>query len=258
MPFELIGLYLKLPIFLLVASRLGGMIMFLPVFGGAVMPAQVRLLFVVGLAALVCPMVTMDAAVSWHPLGLVLALGREVLLGILMGQIVQMCFLGLQLGGQMIAQETGLAFGEVVDPSTEVEQSLIGSLYVQLGAVVFLIVGGHRALIGAALESFRRIPLLGDMQTAQSGVAVLLDAVTVSGEIAIRVAAPVLLTLFLINVAMGFVSRTVPQFNVLTIGFSVKGLVGFLIMAVALPAALSAFTEALDATVGWVGELTGS
>jgi flagellar biosynthesis protein FliR len=258
MPFELMGAYLNLPIFLLVASRLGGMIMFLPVFSGSAVPVNVRLLFVVGLAALVYPLVQVEAAAQWHPLGLAIALGRELLLGMLMGLVVQVCFLGLQLGGQMIAQETGLAFGEVVDPSTDVEQSLIGSFYVQLGAVLFLIVGGHRALVGAALESFRRIPLLGETPTTQGGVELLLDAIGMSGEIALRVAAPVLLTLFLLNVAMGFISRTLPQFNVLTVGFSVKGMVGFLLMAVALPAALSAFMEGLETTVDWVGTLTGS
>lgn len=257
MPFELIGIYLKLPVFLLAASRLGGMLMFLPVFGGYAVPTNVRVLLVIGLAAVVTPLIGVDTTLAWHPLGLLIALGRELLLGILMGLIVHMCFLGLQLGGQLIAQESGLAFGQVADPTTDVEQTMISSLYIQLGAVVFLIIGGHRALIAAALESFRRIPLLGDNAATTSGVELLLDAVGVSGEMAIRVAAPVLLTLFLINVAMGFISRTVPQFNILTIGFSVKGMVGFLLMAVALPTGLAAFTEALEVSVGWIGALTG-
>ena len=257
MPFELIYTYLKLPVFLLVASRLGGMLMFLPVFSGAAVPTNIRVLLVIGLAILVYPLVQVDAAAQWHPLGLTIAIGRELLLGILMGLIVQMCFLGLQLGGQMIAQETGLAFGEVVDPSTDVEQSMIGSFYVQLGAVMFLIIGGHRALVGAALESFRRIPLLGETQTSELGVGLLIEAIGLSGEITLRIAAPVLLTLFLLNIAMGFISRTLPQFNVLTVGFSVKGMVGFLLMAVALPAALAAFTEGLETTMDWIGALTG-
>jgi flagellar biosynthetic protein FliR len=74
----------------------------------------------------------------------------------------------------------------------------------------------------------------------------------------VRVAAPVILTLFLVNAAMGFVSRTVPQLNILTIGFSLKGLVAFVLMAISLPAALEAFTDALETTVGWITELVGS
>lgn len=257
MPFELIGVYLKLPVFLLTASRLGGILMFLPVFGGYAVPTNVRVLLVIGLAALITPLIEMDASATWHAVDLVLSMARELTLGILMGLIVQGCFVGLQLGGQLIAQESGLAFGQVADPTTDTEQSVISSLYIQLGAVVFLIVGGHRALIAAALESFRRIPLLGHAGSASGSVEMLLDVAAASGAMAIRVAAPALLTLFLINAAMGFISRTVPQFNILTIGFSVKGMIGFLMIAVALPAGLAAFTEVLELTMCWIGDLTG-
>ena len=257
MPLELFATYLKLPVFLLVASRLGGVIMFLPVLGGYAIPANIRVLLVAGLAALVTPFVPLAGTAPTQPLAIVFAMGSEILLGVLMGLVVRMCFLGLQLGGQVIAQESGLAFGRIADPSTGTEQSLISNLYLQLGAVVFLIVGGHRILVAVALDTFNTIPLLGDSGRLIHGTELVLEALTLSGEIALRVAAPVVLTLFLVNAAMGFISRTVPQFNILTIGFSVKGLVAFVLMAISLPAALEAFTDALELTVGWLAALVG-
>ena len=256
MPFELFAIYLKLPVFLLVASRLGGLIMFQPILGGYAIPANVRVLLVAGLAAMVTPFVELAGAAPTRPLAIAFAMGSEILLGVLMGLVVRMCFLGLQMGGQVIAQESGLAFGRIADPSTGAEHSIISSLYLQLGAVVFLIVGGHRVLVAVALDTFNTIPLLGDSGTFIHGTELVLDALTLSGEIALRVAAPVILTLFLVNAAMGFISRTVPQFNILTIGFSVKGLVAFVLMAISLPAALEAFTDALEMTVGWVAAST--
>jgi flagellar biosynthetic protein FliR len=258
MPLELIATYLKLPVFLLVASRLGGLIMFQPIVGGYAVPGNIRVLLVLGLAALVTPCVQLAAAAPVEPVGIVFAMGNELLLGVLMGLAVRMCFLGLQLGGQVVAQESGLAFGRVADPSTGAQQSIISNLYLQLGAVVFLIVGGHRVLMAVALDTFDTIPLLGDQGTFTRGVGLILDALMLGGEIAVRVAAPVILTLFLVNAAMGFVSRTVPQLNILTIGFSLKGLVAFVLMAISLPAALEAFTDALETTVGWITELVGS
>ncbi|MBU0616427.1 MAG: flagellar biosynthetic protein FliR, partial [Planctomycetes bacterium] len=197
-------------------------------------------------------------AAPTQPLAIAFAMGSEILLGVLMGLVVRMCFLGLQLGGQVIAQESGLAFGRIADPSTDSEHSIISNLYLQLGAVVFLIVGGHRVLVAVALDTFNTIPLLGDSGMFIHGTGLVLDALTLSGEIALRVAAPVVLTLFLVNAAMGFISRTVPQLNILTIGFSVKGLVAFVLMAVALPAALEAFTDALEMTVSWIAALVGA
>jgi flagellar biosynthetic protein FliR len=257
MPLELLATYLKLPVFALVVSRLGGLIMFQPILGGYAIPRNMRVLLILGLAALVTPFVELSATAPTTPAGILLAMGNELLLGVLMGLTVGMCFLGLQIGGQIIAQESGLAFGRVADPTTGAQQTIFSNLYLQLGAVVFLIVGGHRALVAVALDTFDAIPLLGDAGTFSRGVGAAFDALTLGAEIGLRVAAPVLLTLFLVTAAMGFVSRTIPQFNILTVGFSVKGLVGFVLMAISLPAALEAFTDALEATVGWVAGLAG-
>ena len=257
MPLELVTAYLNLPVFLLVVSRLGGLVMSQPLIGGYAVPSNIRILLVIGLAALVTPLVHIGGVAPTRPLAIALAMGGEILLGVLMGSVVRMCFLGLQLGGQIIAQESGLAFGRVADPSTGVEQSIISSVYLQLGAVVFLIIGGHRALIAVALDTFETIPLLSDTGIFTDASGLIMDALTLGGVIAVRVAAPVILTLFLVNTAMGFVSRTVPQLNIMTIGFSIKGLVGFVLMAVALPAAFEVFTEALETSVGWISNLVG-
>jgi len=253
MPVGLLAWYLKLPVFALVASRLGGLVMFQPVIGGYAIPARVRALFVLGLAALVTPFVSAGPELPDRPTGLILASAEELLLGVLLGLVVRMCFLGLQLGGQLIAQESGLAFGRVADPSTGEDETLLSNLYLQLGAVVFLIIGGHRALLAVALDTFARIPLLSVGTGPGGHVELLFDALTLGGQIALRTAAPVVLTLFLVNAAMGFVSRTVPQLNILTVGFSIKGLVAFVLVAVSLPAAFDAFTGALETVVGWIG-----
>jgi flagellar biosynthetic protein FliR len=87
------------------------------------------------------------------------------------------------------------------------------------------------------------------------GTALLLDVLTLGGEVAICVAAPAVITLFMANIAMGFISRTVPQLNIAVLGFSFKALVGFLIMAISLPVAVGAFTGAVERVVGWLEEL---
>lgn len=257
MPYELIANYLKLPVFVMVASRLGAMIMMQPLFGALWVSVRLRALFVMGLAALVTPFVEIHGDLPDTPGGLALAMGAEILLGLLMGLAVRICFLGLQMGGQLVAQESGLAFGQVADPSTGARQSVLSTFYVQLGAVVYLIVGGHRILVAACLDSFRTIPLLGEGGTFLAGAELLVGALAVGVEMAVRVAAPTVLTLFLVNIAMGFVARTVPQINIATVGFSLKGLVAFFVIAISLPSAAAAFTEGLERVTGWLTDLTG-
>ncbi|HMQ14997.1 MAG TPA: flagellar biosynthetic protein FliR, partial [Phycisphaerae bacterium] len=111
---------------------------------------------------------------------------------------------------------------------------------------VFMIVGGHRAVLAACLDSFAAIPLLSGPDLIERGVWLVLDALRVGGEVALRVAAPVLLTLFLVNVVLGFIGRVLPQLNVTVLGFSLKGLVVFVVAAVALPASMEAFVGGLE------------
>ena len=258
MPLELIAIYTKVPVFLLVVCRLGGLLLYQPIISGAAVPAKLQILLVLALSALVAPFVNLHSGTPATPIEIVFAMANELLLGILMGLVLRMCFVGLQLGAQVVAQEAGLAFGRVADPTTGDDESIFASMYVQLGAIIFLIIGGHRVLLAVALDTFDAIPLLGDQGTFVRGVDLIVDALTLGTEIAVRLAAPVLLTLFLVTAAMGFISRTVPQLNILTVGFSVKGLVGFVLMAISLPAAFEAFTAALETTVQWVSGLAGS
>lgn len=255
MPWELLSQNLKLPVFALVAGRLGGMLAFQPVLGALAVPFQVRVLLVLGLAALVTPLVDLPAAAPDTPLGLILALALETLLGALLGLGAALCFLGLQWGGLLVAQESGLAFGQIVDPTTEEEETTVGVFYLQFAVVLYLVIGGHRALLAACLDTFTSIPLLGPGLDAGAGVELLLRALTVGGHVTFRVAAPALVALFLVNLALGFVSRTMPQLNILAVGFSLKTLTGFLIMAVALPSAAQAFIDATECVFGWFQEL---
>ena len=257
MPLELLTLYMKLPVFMMVCARLAGLVMFQPILGAMAIPMRVRVLLVIAMSALVTPFVHFAGVLPDTPLGLAIALGGELLLGSLVGLVVAICFVGVQMGGTLIAQESGLAFGRIADPSTGESMAVLSAVYVQLTGVVYLIVGGHRAVLAVCLDTFETIPLLGETGLAKAGAEMLVDALTVGGMVAIRVAAPAVLTLFLVNMALGFISRTVPQLNIVTIGFSLKALIGFVIMAISLPSAMMAFTDALELSLGWLSQLTG-
>jgi flagellar biosynthetic protein FliR len=257
MPVEALAQYLRLPVFALVVSRLGGLLMFQPVFSALSVPIHLRVMLVLALGALMTPLVSLPAAAPDRPLEMAFALGAELLLGLLLGVLTALCFVGLQMGGLLIAQESGLAFGQIVDPGSEEEETVVGVFYLQFAIVVFLIIGGHRALLSACLDTFETIPLLACPATRALDADVLCQALTLSGQVAFRVAGPTLLALLLVNVALGFVSRTMPQLNILAVGFSLKGLLVFALMAASLPSAGAAFIDMLEAVFGLVNELIG-
>lgn len=252
MPLELAEVFLKLPVFLLVVGRLAGMLMFQPVLGALSIPVRVRVLFAVGLGLLITPLVRLPEEVPSSAAGLLLALGNELLVGALIGLVIRMCFLALELAGLLIAQESGMAFAQLADPSTGAHGDVLGILYVQLGVVVYLILGGHRAVVAACLDTFESIPLLSERSVVSAGLELLFDALTLGVQAAVRMAAPVLLTLVLVNVALGLVGRTFPQLNIAILGFSIKGIIVFVLIAASLPVAMEVFTAMLEEVVGAV------
>jgi len=255
MPLQLFACYLKLPIFALVLARLGGLLLMQPVLGAAAVPVRLRLLLIVGLAALMTPLIAVPSAMPDDMVSIGIAFGGELLLGAILGLVGAICFLGLQLGGLMIAMESGLAFGQIVNPATEEDENVLGTFYLQLAVVVYLILGGHRALIGACLDTFDTIPLLCGTTGISHGPDLLVTAVQLSCELAFRVAAPALLALFLVNLALGFIGRTMPQLNILAVGFSLKTMIAFMFMAVALPAAMEGFIDVTEDLYGWLNDL---
>jgi flagellar biosynthesis protein FliR len=245
-PLELLNSYFQLPVFLLVFARLAGMIMFQPVLAALSVPAPVRVVLVLALTGLMLPFVEIPAHLPATFAGLALGMAQEVALGALLGMITAVMFVGLQLGGHLIAMEAGLAFGQIVDPGSEQNMSLLSSLYLQLGIMIFLLVGGHRVLMTVTIDSLQGVPLLSAGAFLWEGSEILLAALTLSFETGIRIAAPTVITMFLVNLAMGFVSRTLPQLNIMMLGFTVKGLLAFLMIAVSLSSMLMIFSHELE------------
>lgn len=252
---ELFDVYLQLPRFGLVAARVAGMLMFIPVFAAMSVPVNVRIVLVIGLSVLVAPLAPLAADPPDTALGLTLALAHELLLGVLMGVIAAACFAGAQVAAMLVAQETGLAFAQIVDPSSEEQETVLGVFYLQLTIVVYLVVGGHRALLAACLDTFSAFPLLAEFDVANHGVTLATKACQAGFVLALQIAAPALLTMMLVNVALGFVSRTMPQLNILAVGFSIKPMVAFLVLAASLPVAADMFIRALQQTCAWVTEV---
>ena len=163
-------------------------------------------------------------------------IAHEFVIGFLLGLGVFTILSGLQLAGQIIDQQTGLALGEVFNPGLDVEGSLSGQLLYLLGVVVFLIcppLNGHLAVLAALLETFQTLPI-GDVVVVSSMYELLRNILQQSFVLAIQVAAPILATMSLVALSMGFLGHTVPQINILVVGFAVRAMVSLVVLALSL------------------------
>jgi flagellar biosynthetic protein FliR len=221
-------------LFVLVLTRISGLVMTAPIFGSVVIPLRVRAFLAVALAAMITPMQAVhELPLPQNLMGLLVLLGREAALGLALGLAVMILFSGLQLAGQLIGQISGMSLAEVVDPSFGISVPVFAQLLDVIAMSIFLLIGGHRHVLRALLDTFRQRPPGGD--DWPGGIVEALSIIT--GEsfvVGLRAGAPVMVALLLAVLILGLISRTLPQLNVLAVGFSVNAVVLLMTLAFAL------------------------
>lgn len=167
----------------------------------------------------------------WHFMALALP---EIVAGLLLGMVCGFLFYGVELSGQVIGMQMGFGIVGVIDPMTEEQVSIISQLQYLFATLVFLTFNGHHFLLEGLGQSFQAVPLGG----AHFPAGLSQTVTTMSGDIfvaAVKIAAPVMAALFLTDVALGIIARTVPQMNIFIVGFPLKIGVGLLGLAFTWP-----------------------
>lgn len=243
-----------LPAWLLVMFRLTGIFLYAPLFGSAAIPARVKAFLAAGLSFCVYPMllgpgsgaaehvvtVIENGVPFWALVGMVVS---ELAIGLVIGFGAMLPILGMQWGGRVIAQQVGFGLAEVFSPDQE-QSGLLSELFYLLALSIFISLGGHHVLLRTLVDSFSTVPLGGfaiDGRVMDMVVGLLGSML----DLAVRVAAPLLCLIFLETVTTGFVARTVPQMNILSIGFAVRIMIGSILLIGAVNVYSNVFSEML-------------
>jgi flagellar biosynthetic protein FliR len=158
----------------------------------------------------------------------------EFAVGIALGLGVMTIVSGLQMAGSLIDAQIGVSLGTVFNPEFETDASLSGEMLHQLGLVIFLIVGGHHLMVSALIDTFQTLPV-GYAWISPPAIELLSDLVHQSLVLAVQISAPVMGIMAVVGLAMGFLGHTIPQINVLVVGFPVRTLVGLMVLGLAVP-----------------------
>ena len=159
---------------------------------------------------------------------------RELLVGLTLGFIIRLVFDGIQLGGQFIGYQMGFAIVNVIDPYSSTQVSIISRFKGLLALLIFLTINAHYFFITSLVKSFTLVPLSGWIFNGKLAA----QLVRLTGGmfvIAIKIAAPVLVTLIFTHIGLGLVARTMPQINVFIVGFPLEIGMGFLMLGMAMP-----------------------
>jgi len=226
----------KIQLFILLTMRTGGLLMTAPIFSHKSIPRRIAVAMTLGLTVVLIPLMSDNALPQNASLvGLIFLCLKEVFVGILIGLVFTIIFLGIRLAGSVVGYQIGFAMVNVVDPNSPTPVSILGEFWYLLATLIFLVINGHHIVIGSLVDSFRLIPLgvatpageVGEWFMKYSSFVFIL---------AIKFAAPVIITIFLTEASMGILARTMPQMNIFIVGFPVKIFTGLFMVAVSLPA----------------------
>lgn len=244
----------RFPDFLLILTRIGGLLATAPIFSNRLIPAQWKAAFSVLFALLLLPLVpglSEPPPTLWHWMALAV---QEAVFGLTAGYIASLSLAAIQVAGQVLDVQVGFGMVNVFDPQLGAQVPLIGSFYQLLAMLVFLLSNGHHMLLRATVVSFQAVPLeqftLGP--AVQPYIVQLFSNAFVLG---LKLALPVLATLLLTDVGIGLMSRAVPQMNLFVVGLPVKVLVGLLALLLSLPAVAGAMEQVLVQAIDDVGGL---
>jgi flagellar biosynthetic protein FliR len=230
-------------VFTLVLARTSTLLMTAPLFGAQGVPRHVRAIIAVAIALLVTPVFL---GTTLPPVEQVFDYGRllvnEALTGLLLGLSLNILYSGIQVAGQIVSQLSGLSLSDVFNPAFEEDVSVFSQLFYFLTMAVFVAVGGHRIVMEALLDTFAAAPP-GHAMLGDNFLDVLTNVATHSFALGIRAAAPLLTALLLSNIVLGLISRTLPQINVIAVGFGINSLLALGMLFLSLGAVAWTFQD---------------
>jgi flagellar biosynthetic protein FliR len=216
--------------FFLTLFRFSVVLFLLPFFGGATIPNPVKAALVLILSLALWPQLSFPASMMPTGWNIVIMFLGELILGLILGMLVNFLFAAVQLGGQIIGFQMGFAMVNVVDPITGTSNAVSAHFLYMCTMLTFLVLNGHLYLLKAVGMSFDYIPpgtLLLQPELADD----IFHFSNMMFTLAIRIAAPVMAALFLVDLALALISRAAPQIHVLVLGFPIKITVGFFFLA---------------------------
>jgi flagellar biosynthetic protein FliR len=230
----------------LVFIRVGAMVMLLPGFGETFVPPRIRLAFAVTAAILLAPTLGADLPGPPEDPGLLAVLiGGEMLVGLVIGAVARLFMTALAVAGQVVGLQTGLAFAQAVDPALG-QQGAIAGAFLNLTALTLIFVSGlHHLFLLGVRGSYEAFPP-GMPIPAGDAAEWALQAFTRSFALGIQMAAPLLVFGLVFYLALGVLSRLMPQAQIFFIAMPSSILIGFAIFAVTLGAAMLAWLGQME------------
>lgn len=222
------------PFAVMLFMRIVTVLFFLPIFGDPNIPTRLRILLALMLSLCIWPTVekhltTSSGFIQWSPIALALATLREVFFGFTIGFAAKMLTFAASIAANTVGINMGFQTATLFSPQSGTQESAFTTLKVWLVTILILTFNIHHVFIQNIVGSFLTIPFASQADP-QALMNVIMQTITVSFDIGMRIAGPLLLIQTLATIALGLLNRALPQLNAFVISFPVSFLVSMVVL----------------------------
>jgi flagellar biosynthesis protein FliR len=232
-------------VFILMFARIASLIAVAPVFGHQSIPSQVKVALAVFLAFVLFPMqASMTFKVDIKIIGIVVLVLQEIIVGLFIGFATGLIFEGVRFAGELIGFDMGFSIASVYDPETNATMPVISEVLYTFVAMLFLSLNGHHFVLQALQLSYKAVPI-GGLTLSAVASEKLVSMTGLIFVVAVKFAAPAMVAMFLTNIALGILTRVIPQMNIFGVAFPIKIGVGMIVLMTSIPILVFVFKKLL-------------
>ncbi len=166
-------------------------------------------------------------------LGVVQFILTELIIGMILGLMVQLFFEGVKMIGHVVGFQTGFAITNIIDPQNGVQVSIFANFAYLVAMTIFLVLNGHHLALNAMRESFELI----NVGSLNLNKQIFEKILFLSGDmfvIALKIGAPAIAALLFTKVAFALVTKLIPQMNIMIVAFPVQIVIGLIFFGITL------------------------
>lgn len=254
MPIELLRYEILLPAFALVLARMAGVVWAVPFLTSQQIPSIVKAWLIVTLSLMafpvVAPLLPRSLTLGQAGVGMV----GEFIVGEVMGLGAGLVLAAAQVAGKMVSHQSALAIGEEFNPLMDEPTTVLDQVWFFGVLMFFLALRGHLAVVNVLLNSFHKVPPM--MMTVDGALGEYAIGIMRSTfDLALRMCGPVMVALLLTSLILGLLTRTMPQLNILSVGFGFKVLTALFILGITASYSGDLIAEGITDGLDQVGKL---
>jgi flagellar biosynthesis protein FliR len=232
--------------FFMIFTRLSAVFLIIPFFSSVRIPNIAKLIFALSFTILIFPLVSIPLEImELNYFEIFSFIATELFIGLILGFFITLMYAAIQMAGAIIDISSGFHFSSILDPLSNIRTSVAGNYYGLIATTLFFVIGGHNMLIRAIYESYLILPL-GKFEISARLFSLLIRAFGDVAVIAFKIAAPIVVTLLLVEITLAVLSRAIPQMHVFIIGFPLRIATALVVIGLSLVNTVPYFQKLFD------------